>query len=42
MNAGDTRGKLPWISKIPLKGNGMTAISKKPDGKVGRAGAPWT
>ena len=25
-----TLGKLPWKSKIPLKGNGMAAISKNP------------
>ena len=24
----ETLGKLPWISKIPLQGNGTAAISK--------------
>ena len=30
MNTGKTQGKLPSISKIPLQGNGMATMPKKP------------
>ena len=28
MDIGKILGKLPWMSKIPIQGNGMVAISK--------------
>ena len=34
MDIGKILGKLPWMSKIPLQGNGMAVIPKRKRGKT--------